>query len=55
MNRARLGLIWVVSAGWLFNLVAPVFSDTYEPKLEVNGPMLLLLGSLFATRKRDES
>lgn len=53
MGRARTSLIWLVSAGWLFNLVAPVFSETYEPRLDANGPLLLVLGSLFVTRRKD--
>lgn len=50
-SRLRTFLIFVVSVGWLFNLAAPAFSDSYSSDLAANGPLLLILGSLFATRK----
>jgi hypothetical protein len=54
MGRARTSLIWLVSAGWLWNLVAPSFISSYEPRLDANGPLLLVLGSLFVTKNRNK-
>lgn len=51
-DKLRLGLTVVVGAGWLFNLVIPAFVTSYDSNLAANGPLLLVLGSLFATRKR---
>lgn len=50
-DRLRLGMTVLVGAGWLFNLVAPAFFPSYHSNLAANGPLLLILGSLFATRK----
>jgi hypothetical protein len=52
-DRMRSWLVILVGAGWAFNLVAPVFSDSYEPNLAANGPLLLILGALFTTKKRE--
>lgn len=49
--RLRAFLIIVVSMGWLWNLIAPTFVSSYDSSLAANGPLLLILGSLFATRK----
>ena len=45
----RLWICGIVTLGWAFNLVAPVFSD-YESNLVANGPMLLVIGALFPRR-----
>lgn len=50
-DKMRFFLIVVVSLGWVFNLVAPAFVSSYDSNLAANGPLLLILGSLFATRK----
>lgn len=56
MERARTALIWIVAGGWLWNLVAPAFLSSYEPKLEASGPLLAIIGALFVTKKKkDES
>lgn len=56
MNDSRLCtyLVVLVSTGWLINLVAPIFIESYDSGLAANGPLLLVLGSLFATRKRGD-
>jgi hypothetical protein len=51
-DRIRLGLTILVGAGWLFDLTAPAYIPGYERNLAANGPLLLVLGSLFATRKK---
>lgn len=45
----RLWICSIVTLGWLFNLMAPAFSD-YESNLVANGPMLLVIGALFPRR-----
>ena len=50
-DKIRLALVVIVSAGWVFNLVAPAFVDSYDSNLAANGPLLLILGSLFTSRK----
>ena len=50
-DKVRLGLVILVSMGWLFNLVAPAFVTSYDSNLAANGPLLLILGSLFTSRK----
>jgi hypothetical protein len=52
-EHLRLGLAILVGTGWAFNLVAPAFSSHYDSNLAANAPLLLILGSLFATRKKD--
>lgn len=51
-SKIRLGLVVLVGVGWLFNLVAPAFAPTYDSNLAANGPLLLILGSLFVAPKR---
>lgn len=53
-DKLRSGFAVLVGVGWLFNLVAPVFVSNYEPNLTVNAPLMLILGSLYATRRRDD-
>lgn len=53
-SRLRTYLIFVVSLGWLFNLVAPTFISSYSNSLAANGPLLLILGSLFAAKRKGE-
>ena len=50
MKRTKSVLVALVTAGWLFNLVAPAFVANYEAKLEANAPFMLILGAMFATR-----
>lgn len=42
----------LVGAGWLFNLVAPAFLSSYHSSLAANAPLMLVLGSLYATRNK---
>lgn len=49
-SRLRAYLIYLVSTLWALNIVVPVFVKSYESNLAINGPFLLVLGSLFATR-----
>lgn len=53
-DRIRLGLTILVGVGWLFDLTAPAYLPGYERNLAANGPLLLVLGSLFASRKKRE-
>ncbi len=53
-DRARAYMIFIVSTGWMINLVAPVFVDSYDNSLAANGPLLLILGSLFAAKRRSK-
>lgn len=46
------GFSIIVAVGWLFNLIAPAFVDSYESNLVANAPLMLILGALFATRKQ---
>lgn len=46
----RLWISGIVSMGWLFNLVAPAFSD-YQSNLVANGPMLLVIAAVFPRKK----
>lgn len=48
----KTGFAILVGAGWLFNLVAPVFLSNYHNSLAVNAPMLLVLGALWSTGKK---
>lgn len=54
-DKIRLGLTVLVGFGWLFDLTAPAYIPGYERNLAANGPLLLVLGSLFATRKKKEN
>lgn len=51
-DRIRLGMIVLVGSGWLFNLIVPAFVPSYESNLAANGPLLLVLGAVFATKKK---
>ncbi len=53
-DKLRFGLVVLVGSGWLFNLVIPAFVSSYDSNLAANGPLLLVLGSLFATRTKPE-
>ncbi len=48
----RLWLCAIVTVGWLFNLVAPAFSD-YQSNLVANGPMLLVIAAVFPPRRKE--
>lgn len=48
----KTGFAILVGAGWLFNLVAPAIFPTYQSNLAANAPLMLVLGAIFATRKR---
>lgn len=48
-------LAWVVGLGWLANLIAGMVPPLgYEPSLAVNAPMMLILGALYASGKKDQ-
>lgn len=50
-DRVKLAFCWIVSIGWLINLVAGMIpSLQYDPSLIVNAPMLLVLGAVFNSR-----
>lgn len=52
-DRVKLAFCWLVGTGWLANLVAGMWpGSSYHPDLVVNGPMLLVLGAVFQTRKK---
>lgn len=51
----KTGFAILVGAGWLFNLVAPAFVQSYDSNLAANAPLMLILGAMFATRKKDSS
>lgn len=53
-ERVKLAFCFLVGAGWLANLVAGIAVKGYHPDLIVNGPMMLVLGAVFATRKKKE-
>ena len=53
-ERLRAGFAILVGAGWLFNLTAPAFLAGYQSNLAANAPLMLILGSLYATRKRSD-
>lgn len=50
----KTALVALVAAGWLFNLVAPAFVDSYDSNLAANAPFMLILGAMFANRPRGE-
>ena len=50
-DRLRTFLVITVGLGWVFNLVAPSIVDSYDGSLAANGPLLLILGSLFAVKR----
>lgn len=50
MTGWRGATLVMVSAGWLFNLVAPAFISSYSSSLAANAPLMLILGSLWATK-----
>lgn len=50
-DRLRTYVIFVVTGGWVFNLVAPAFAESYDSSLAANGPLLLVLGSVLAVGK----
>lgn len=52
-NGVKLAFCWIVGAGWLANLVAGMIPAlNYEPDLAANGPMLAVIGAVFATTKK---
>lgn len=51
-ERLKTGFAVLVGSGWLFNLVAPAFFPSYHSSLSANAPLMLVLGAIFATRKR---
>lgn len=53
--RLRNLVTVVVCVGWLLNLVAgAVPALGYKSSLEANAPMMLVLGSLYGTKKRKD-
>lgn len=46
-ENLRLWLAVLVGAGWLVNLLGPLFVHSYSTNLAANAPLLLILGSLF--------
>lgn len=54
-DRIKLAFCWLVGFGWLANLGAAMYpGSTYHPDLVVNGPMLVVLGAVFQTRKKKD-
>lgn len=53
-DKVKLAFCWIVGAGWLANLVAGIALKSYHPDLVVNGPMMLVLGAVFQTRRKKE-
>ena len=53
-ERLRAGFAILVGAGWLFNLIAPPFLAGDQRNLAANAPLMLILGSLYATRRRGD-
>lgn len=52
-DKVKLAFCWLVGIGWLTNLLAGMVPSLhYKPDLIVNGPMLLILGAVFQTRKK---
>lgn len=51
-DRVKLAFCWLVGLGWFANLAAGIAVPGYHPDLIVNGPMMLVLGAVFATRKK---
>lgn len=51
-DKVKLAFCWLVGIGWLANLTAGIAVPGYHPDLVVNGPMMLVLGAVFATRKK---
>jgi hypothetical protein len=51
-EHIKTGFAILVGAGWLFNLIAPVFVHSYDSSLAANAPLMLVLGALFATRNK---
>lgn len=51
-DKVKLAFCWLVGIGWLANLTAGIVVKGYHPDLVVNGPMMLVLGAVFATRKK---
>lgn len=51
-ERLKIVFAFLIGAGWLFNLVAPAFFQNYDSNLAANAPLLLVLGSLYASKKK---
>jgi hypothetical protein len=51
-DNIRYALVAIVGGGWLFNLIAPAFIESYDNNLAANGPLLLILGSLFTSKPK---
>lgn len=49
-DKVRTIVLFLVTGGWLFNLVAPVFVHSYTSSLAANAPLMLVLGALYATK-----
>jgi hypothetical protein len=51
--RVKLAFCWLAGVGWMANLGAGIIPQLhYHPNLIANGPMLLVLGAVFQTRKK---
>lgn len=54
-NRVKLAFCWLVGLVWSANTVAGFIPPlNYHPDLVVNGPMLVVLGAVFQTRKKKD-
>ncbi len=53
--RARASFCWLVGVGWMANLAAGMIPGLhYQPSALVTAPMMLVLGAVFATRRKDD-
>lgn len=52
-ERVKLAFCWLVGLGWFVNLAVGLWPGSHhKPDPVVNGPMLLVLGAVFKTRKK---
>lgn len=59
-DRLKTYMAVIVGTGWLFNLIAPAVWPAYAAannnfSLVINAPLMMILGSLFANRRRGDS
>ena len=54
-DRVKLAFCWLVGTGWLASLIVGMIPAAhYNPPLAIHGPMMAVIGAVFATRKGDE-